>query len=76
METILAITNSTSCAIELIACKTNKEAIELLKSTYDNLCKKTNYDFYNTYLDEESGYAQIVSGLEQTEFRIGKLSVI
>ena len=76
METILAITNSTSCAIKLIACKTYEEAIKLMKNTYDNLLVGKDYDFYNTFIDEDSGYAQIVSELDQIEFRIGKLSMI
>lgn len=76
METILAITNSTDCKIKLIECKTNKEAVELMKSTYEKLCKETNYDMHNTFYDEESGYAQIVSGLKQTELRIGMLSAV
>ena len=71
METILAITNSTNCAIKLIACRTYEEAIQKMKNTYDNLLVEKDYDFYNTFIDEDSGYAQIVSGLEQTEFRIG-----
>ncbi len=73
METILAITNSTSCAIRLFACKTYEEAIRTMKNTYDNLLIIYDYDICNTFFDEESGYAQIVSGLEQIEFRIGKL---
>lgn len=73
MKTILAITNSTSCAIKLVACKTYDEAIRLMKNTYNNLLIGNDYDFYNTFIDEDSGYAQIVSGLEQTEFRIGNL---
>ena len=76
METILAITNSTSCAIKLVACKTYEEAIKLMKNTYDNLLIDIDYDFYNTYFDEDSGYAQVVSGLEQTELRIGQLSMV
>lgn len=75
METILAITNSTSCAIRLIVCKTYDEAIRLMKDTYNNLLNGNDYDFYNTFFDEDSGYAQIVSGLEQIEFRLGKLSM-
>ena len=71
MEIFLAITNSTNCAIKLIACNTYEEAVELLKSTYNKILYKKEYDFNNTFLDEDSGYAQIVSGLEQTEFRIG-----
>ena len=76
METILAITNSTSCAIKLVACKTYEEAIKLMKNTYDNLLVGKDYDFYNTFIDEDSGYAQIVSELDQIEFRIGKLSMV
>ena len=76
METILAITNSTSCAIKLIACKTYEEAIKIMKNTYDNLLVGKDYDFYNTFFDEDSGYAQIVLELDQIEFRIGKLSII
>ena len=71
METILAITNSTNSAIKLIACNTYEEAIEIMKSTYNKFLYKKEYDYNNTFLDEDSGYAQIVSGLEQTEFRIG-----
>ena len=75
METILAITNSTSCAIKLIACKTYEEAVQMMKNTYDNLLVGNDYDFHNTFIDEDSGYAQVVSGFEQTEFRIGQLSM-
>ena len=73
MKTILAVTNSTNSAIKLIACKTYEEAMLLMKSTYDNLLIGKDYDYYNTFFDEDSGYAQIVSGLNQTEFRIGNL---
>lgn len=74
MGTILAITNSTSSKIELVECETTEEAIHKMKSTYDKICRENSYDYNNTYIDEEAGYAQIVNGLEQTEFRIGKLS--
>jgi hypothetical protein len=73
MGTILAITNNMNYAIKLIACKTQIEAINLMKSTYDKICNEKCYDINNTFLDEDSGYAQIVSGLEQTEIRIGDL---
>ena len=76
MEIILAITNSTNCAIKLIACNTYDEAIKLMKNIYDNSLIGNDYDFYNTFFDEESGYAQIVSGFEQTELRIGQLSMV
>lgn len=76
METILAITRNTDCAIKLIACKTRREAIKHMKYIYEKLCRETNYDMHNTFCDEESGYAQIVSGLEQTELRIGMLSAV
>ena len=76
METILAITRNTDYTINLIACKTRKEAIKHMKYIYEKLCRETDYDMYNTFCDEESGYAQIVSGLEQTELRIGVLSTV
>ena len=76
METILAITSSTNCTIKLIECKTKEEAIRLMKSTYEKLCRETIYDLHNTFCDEDSGYAQIVSGLKQRELRIGKLSAV
>jgi len=74
METILAITNSTSSAIKLIVCKSTEDAIKLMEKTYDKLCKENSYDYDNTYIDEDLGYAQVANGFELTEFRIGKLS--
>lgn len=76
MGTILAITKSTNCAIKLIACKTTEEAKQKMKSSYEKLCQENSYDCYNTYFDEDSGYAQVVTGFEQVEFRIGELSFI
>ena len=73
MRVILAITNSLNCSIKLIECDTYDKAIIKMKETYENLCFGIDYDFNNTFIDEDSGYAQIVSGLKQTEFRIGKL---
>lgn len=73
MEAILAITNSLTYDIKLVACKTYDEAIKLMKNTYENFLVGNDYDFYNTFFDPDSGYAQIVSELEQIEFRIGKL---
>lgn len=72
---ILAITNNANSVIKLVACKTYEEAICLMKTVYNNLLTGNDYDFYNTFLDEDSGYAQVVSGLCQTEFRIGKLLI-
>ena len=74
MRTILAITTNTKCNIKLIKCETAEEAIRTMKKTYEKLCKKSAYDYHNTFIDEEEGYAQVVNGLEQTEFRIGSLS--
>ena len=71
MEIVLAITSSKSYAIDLIACNTYEDAVTLMKNAYNNLLIGNGYDSCNTFLDEDSGYAQIVSGLEQTEFRIG-----
>lgn len=75
MKTILAITSSTNCKIELIVCESIDDAIGKMKTIYEKLCSKNYYDYYNTFLDEEVGYAQIVNGLEQTEFRVGTLSI-
>lgn len=74
MGAILTITKNTSVTVKLIVCENTKDAIEKMKSAYDKLCKETSYDYYNTYFDEDLGYAQVVSGLEQVEFRIGELS--
>ena len=76
MGIILAITNSTSCAIKLIACETVDEALTKMKITYDKLCKENTYDYDNTFFDEEEGYAQVVNGFKQTELRIGTLSFV
>ena len=74
MGTILAITTNTSCSIKLIKCETTEDAIYRMKNTYEKLCKEHSYDYHNTFIDEEEGYAQVVYGLEQTELRIGSLS--
>ena len=72
MEFVLVITNSIDTKMEVIACKTMKEAVDKMKSTYDKMRKEKEFDYSNTYFDEDEGYAQIVNGLEYTEFRIGK----
>ena len=74
MEIILAITNSTSSTIKLIACKSIEDALDKMKNLYNDLCRKMDYDYYNTYFDEDLRYAQVICGLEQTEFRIGNLT--
>jgi hypothetical protein len=71
MEIFLTITNNKNYGINLIPCKSYGEAIRLMKDTYETKLIGREYDLNNTFLDEESGYAQIVSGFEQTEFRIG-----
>lgn len=68
---VLAITNNLDVAIQLIVCKTVDEAVEKMKEMYTNTCNENQYDYYNTYIDEEGKYAQIVDDLKQTEFRIG-----
>jgi len=72
MKTILAITKNTDTEIQLYECESNERAKERMKELYKEFCHRRDYDYYNTYIDEESGYAQIVFGLEQIEFRIGQ----
>ena len=71
---VLVITNNKNSSIKLISFKTYEEAINAMKDTYENLCFGIKYDFQNTFMDEDSGYAQVVVGLEQIELRIGKLT--
>ena len=71
MEIFLAITNNKNYKINLIPCKSYNEAICLMRHTYETKLIGHEYDSHNTFIDEESGYAQIVSGFEQMEFRIG-----
>ena len=70
---VLVITNNKNSKSKLISFKTDEEALKGMKDTYDNLCFGVKYDFHNTFMDEDSRYAQIVVGLERTELRIGKL---
>lgn len=76
METILAITNSVDNGIKLIACHTKEEAIEQMEIEYRNACNSAIYDYNNTYIDKDDGYAQVVEGLKQIEFRVGKLQFV
>lgn len=71
MDIILVITKSTEIAATLIKCKSIEDAIERMKTEYDKLCRRTNFDYYNTYIDEDEGYAQVALDLGLTEFRIG-----
>ena len=71
MNIFLTVTNNKNYEINLIPCKSYDEAIRLMKHTYETKLIGQDYDLHNTFLDEESGYAQIVSGFEQMEFRIG-----
>lgn len=73
MQIILAITTNVDEGIDLIAYSTKEEAIKKMETEYLNLCEKTAYDRDNTYIDKEEGYAQIVEGLKQIEFRVGEL---
>lgn len=74
MGNILIMTKNTDVKAKLINCGDESEAINIMKDMYFKLCKNKCYDYNNTYIDEDLGYAQIVSGLEQIEFRIGELS--
>ena len=71
---VLVMTNSKNSSCKLISFKTYEEAINAMKDTYENLCFGNKYDFHNTFMDEDSGYAQVVVGLDRTELRIGKLT--
>lgn len=68
---VLAIIKNTKCDIKLIACQDIEDAKEQIETMYNQICNNSLLDYHNTYYDKDSGYAQIVSGLEQTEFRIG-----
>ena len=72
MKTILVITKNTDTEIQLYECESNEEAKEKIKYLYKEFCRQQDYDYHNTYINEELGYAQIVFGLEQIEFRIGQ----
>ena len=71
--TVLAITNSVNSQIKLIDCKTKEEALHKMKQLYNKKRKGKRCDINNTYLDEDECYAQVVNGLEQTEYRIGDI---
>ena len=73
MSVALAITSNVETEIQLIKCKSTEEALNIMKSTYRGLCNTIAYDVYNTCLDEEVKYAQIVNGFEQIEFRVGEI---
>jgi len=74
LETILAITNSINTKIKLIQCKDSEDAYNKMEMIYNAKCIEGTYDGDNTYIDKDSGYAQIVDGLEQIELRIGLLT--
>ena len=71
---VLVITNNKNSKSKLISFKTYEEAINVMKDTYENLCFGVKYDFHNTFMDEDSRYGQVVTGLDRTELRIGKLT--
>jgi len=73
MKTVLAMTNNVNSCIKLVLCKTKDEAIKKMETEYRNLCDKIMYDYDNTYIDTEDGYAQVVEGLRQIEFRVGQI---
>lgn len=74
MGNILIVTKSTDVKAKIINCVDEIEAINTMKNMYNKICKNQSYDYNNTYIDEDLGYAQIVFGFEQIEFRISKLS--
>lgn len=70
---VLAVTNSINTKIDLIAFQTIEDALSEMKKRYLEKINNIKYDTNNTYLDEDEKYAQVVDGLEQTEFRIGSI---
>lgn len=70
---VLVVTNSINSKIDLIAFQTIEDALREMKKRYLEKISNIKYDTNNTYLDEEEKYAQVVDGLEQTEFRIGSI---
>jgi hypothetical protein len=70
---VLAVTNTINTKIDLIAFQTIEDALSEMKKRYLEKINNMKYDTNNTYLDEDEKYAQVVDGLEQTEFRIGSI---
>lgn len=73
MCVVLAITNNTNSKMDLIECDSEDDALCKMKAFYVNLSTASQVDYYNTYFDSETKYAQIVNGFEQIELRIGVL---
>jgi len=74
MDIILVITKSTEIAATLIRCDSIEDAITKMKTEYDELCRSNIFDYYNTYINEDEQYAQVVYDLGTAEFRIGKIA--
>lgn len=70
---VLVVTNTINTKIDLIAFQTIEDALSEMKKRYLEKINNIKYDSNNTYLDEDEKYAQVVDGLEQTEFRIGSI---
>ena len=70
---VLVVTNTINTKIDLIAFQTIEDALSEMKKRYLEIINNIKYDTNNTYLDEDEKYAQVVDGLEQTEFRIGSI---
>lgn len=70
---VLVVTNTINTKIDLIAFQTIEDALSEMKKRYLEKINNIKYDTNNTYLDEDEKYAQVVDGLEQTEFRIGSI---
>ena len=70
---VLVVTNTINTKIDLIVFQTIEDALSEMKKRYLEKINNMKYDTNNTYLDEDEKYAQVVDGLEQTEFRIGSI---
>ena len=69
----VAVIDNCSTGIILIPRNTWNEAAEQIEQLYLKKLKEfPTYDVNNTYLDRKNGYAQIISGIEIWEYRIGR----
>lgn len=70
-EVLLIVTRNYSTDTEVYYYGCESLALMQLKTFYlDEIKKIDAYDFNNTYIDEDHGYAQVTNGLKVIEFRI------
>ena len=70
-EVVLIVTRNDTTETEVYFYGSVTLAMLQLKAFYLEEIKKIDtYDFNNSYVDEDKGYAQVSNGLRQIEFRI------